>query len=73
MRQTNYFCSIISREIYSLDIMILISDKNTYFSIRNNLVRFHLLFLFNKYIYLIAKDSKILESPDQLWPYVFFL
>jgi hypothetical protein len=59
MRQTNYLRSIISREIYSLDVMILISDKNIYFSIRNNLVRFYLLFFFNKNIYLIAKDSKI--------------
>jgi hypothetical protein len=59
MRRTNYFCFIISREIYSLDIMTLISNKNTYFSIRSNLVRFHLLFLFNKDIYFIAKDSKI--------------
>jgi hypothetical protein len=48
-----------SREIYSLDVMILISDKNVYFSTGSNLVRLHLLFLFNKDIYLIAKDSKI--------------
>jgi hypothetical protein len=60
MKQTNYLRSIISREIYSPDVIILISDKNTYFNTGSNPVRFHLLlFLFNKNIYFIAKDSKI--------------
>jgi hypothetical protein len=59
IRQTNYFRSITSREIHSLDIITLISDENTYFSTKSNLIRLHLLFFFNKDIYLIAKDSKI--------------
>jgi hypothetical protein len=50
---------MIFREIYSLDIITLISDKNIYFNIKSNLIRFYLLFFFNKNIYLIAKDSKI--------------
>jgi hypothetical protein len=63
MKRINYFRSITSREIYSLDVMILISDKNTYFSIRNNLIRFHLLFLFNKDIcYERTRDQGTLGS-----------
>jgi hypothetical protein len=75
MKQTNYFCSITSREIYSLDVITLISNENTYFSTGSNLVRFHLLFLFNKDIYLTTKNSKIRDiqyMQSLVWIYLIY-